>query len=241
MAAPRFDRLDALRGLAVVWMVGFHAAFDLDHFGFIDEDFRRDPLWTGQRIVIVSLFLFSVGLGQALALDAGQPTRRFWRRWLQIAGCAALVSVGSWLMFPHSWIFFGVLHAVAVMLPIVRLTAGWGAWLWVGGAVAIALPQLLASNLFDGEALRWLGLARRKPVTEDFVPLLPWIGVVWWGLASGQLLLRRVPQVLRGAMPRSAQALAAIGRRSLAIYMLHQPLLIGLIGLVAWHLGRLSG
>ncbi len=218
-------------------MVGFHAAFDLDHFGFIAEDFRRDPVWTWQRTAILSLFLFSAGLGQALAFDAAQPARRFWRRWLQIAGCAVLVSAGSWLMFPRSWIFFGVLHGIAAMLPIARWTARWGHWLWLCGAVALVLPPLAVSSLLDADALRWLGLGLRKPITEDFVPLLPWLGVVWWGVAAGQSLLRRAPTLLTGPLPRPLQALATAGRHSLSVYMLHQPLLIGVIGLAAWAVG----
>jgi peptidoglycan/LPS O-acetylase OafA/YrhL len=121
----RFDRLDALRGLAIVWMVAFHFSFDLNHLGFWTprQNFYADPFWTWQRTAIVSLFLFCAGLSQAVALAAGQPWGRFWRRWAQVAGCALLVSAGSALMFPHSWISFGVLHGMAVMLILARLAA----------------------------------------------------------------------------------------------------------------------
>ena len=52
---------------------------------------------------------------------------------------ALLVSAGSYLVFPQSFIYFGVLHGIALMLVVVRLTAGWGAWLWPAGAIAIAI------------------------------------------------------------------------------------------------------
>jgi hypothetical protein len=119
----RFPTLDLLRGGAVLWMTVFHFAFDLNHFGYIQQDFYRAPLWTVQRTCILSLFLFCAGFGQAMAVQAGQNWGRFWRRWLQIAGCAVAVSVGSALMFPNSWIYFGVLHGMAVMLILCRLTA----------------------------------------------------------------------------------------------------------------------
>jgi uncharacterized membrane protein len=144
-AADRFDRLDALRGLAIVWMAAYHFAFDLNHFGLLDprQDFYRDPLWTVQRTCIVSLFLFCAGLGQAVALQAGQGWPRFWRRWAQVAGCAVLVSAGSAVMFPRSWIFFGVLHGIAVMLILVRvlglrLTGPGGTAVLAGVAVLVA-------------------------------------------------------------------------------------------------------
>ena len=232
MSAPgRFDRLDALRGVAIVWMALFHFGFDLNHFGLLQppQNFYRDPLWTTQRICIVSLFLFCAGLGQAVALDAAQGWPRFWRRWAQVAGCAVLVSAGSALMFPHSWISFGVLHGVAVMLLICRVTAPWGAWLWPLGAVALALPHLVQHPFFDTTATNWVGLVTRKPITEDYVPVLPWLGVMWWGLAAGQWLLARRRALLAGPLPAGLQPLALLGRWSLSFYMLHQPVLIGLV------------
>ena len=116
--APRYDRLDALRGLALVWMAVFHFCFDLAHARLIDANFYRDPFWTTQRTLILSLFLLCAGAGQAIATAQGQSWPRFWRRWAQVAGCAVLVSAGSYVMFPRSYIYFGVLHGMAVMLII---------------------------------------------------------------------------------------------------------------------------
>ena len=231
----RYERLDALRGAAIVWMAAFHFCFDLNHFGFIRQNFYSDPFWTWQRTCIVSLFLFCAGLGQAVALRQGQGWQRFWRRWSQVAACAVGVSVGSWFMFPNSFISFGVLHGIAVMLIVTRLSAGWGRWLWLAGAVAVLLPQLIQSPFFDTRWTNWVGLVTRKPVTEDYAPLLPWLGLMWWGLAAGQWLLASRPQVLAGGLPQWLNPLAVLGRWSLSFYMLHQPLLIGaLMAVAAW-------
>jgi hypothetical protein len=116
LAISRLPLLDTVRGAAVVWMTAFHFTFDLNHFGFIQQDFYRDPVWTVQRTCILSLFLLCAGFGQALAVHAGQTWARFWRRWAQIALCALAVTAGSALMFANSWIYFGVLHGMAVML-----------------------------------------------------------------------------------------------------------------------------
>jgi uncharacterized membrane protein len=231
--AQRFDRLDALRGGAIVWMALFHLGFDLNHFGLISrQNFYTDPVWTVQRACIVSLFLFCAGLGQAIALEQGQGWPRFWKRWAQVAGCALLVTAGSYQMFPNSSITFGVLHGIAVMLIVTRLSAGWGHWLWPLGALAIALPRLVAHPLFDGRFLNWVGLVTHKPITEDYVPLLPWLGLMWWGLAAGQWLLAHRRAWLTAGLPVALGPLAALGRWSLSFYMLHQPLLIG--ALMLW-------
>ena len=242
MAAQRLDRIDLLRAAAMLWMTAFHFCFDLNFFGLIREDFYRDPFWTGQRTAIVSLFLFTAGLSQAVAVHQGQTWARFWKRWLQVAGAALLVTAGSLLVFPKSFIYFGVLHGIAVMLVVARASAGWGAWLWPLGALAIALPfaapQAIAAwpalEVLNTPALNWLGLISRKPITEDYVPLLPWLGVVWWGVAAGQWALRHKPTWLGLADPAATgarRALVTLGRWSLSYYLLHQPVLMGLIWL----------
>ncbi|MEP7101236.1 MAG: heparan-alpha-glucosaminide N-acetyltransferase [Burkholderiales bacterium] len=225
----RFDRLDALRAVAIVWMAIFHFSFDLEHFGFTNQNFYADPFWTVQRACIVSLFLFVAGFGQAIAIEQHQTSPRFWRRWAQVAGCALLVTLGSLWMFPRSYISFGVLHCIALALIVMRLSAGAGRWLWLLGLLAIALPQLVQHPFFDTRATNWLGLVTRKPITEDYVPLLPWLGVMWWGLAAGQWVLARRREWVTGALPVALAPLATLGRWSLSFYMLHQPVLIGLL------------
>jgi uncharacterized membrane protein len=235
MPRQRLDTIDALRGVAIVWMTVFHFCFDLNQFGFIRQNFYADPFWTGQRTMIVSLFLFCAGLGQAVATQQGQGWPRFWKRWAQIAVCALLVTAGSYWMFPRSFIYFGVLHGIALMLIVVRLTAGWGNWLCLLGALAIAAKPLATMlvaghpelDVLNTRALNWLGLISRKPVTEDYVPLIPWLGVMWWGMAAGRWLLARKPAWVGRPLPRATAPLSWLGRWSLSWYMLHQPVMIG--------------
>lgn len=239
LAPRRFDRLDALRGVAIVWMAVFHFCFDLNRYGLIEprQSFLTDPFWTLQRTAIVTLFLLCAGMGQAVALQAGQSWGRFLRRWGQVVACALLVTAATGFMFPRSMITFGVLHGIAVMLLIVRLLAPvaglrhrW-AW-WLAGAVALVLPRLWGHPFFDTRWTNWVGLVTRLPVTEDYVPVLPWLGVVMWGVAAGGWLLQHQPHRFAGPVPALLQPLAVLGRWSLSFYMLHQPVLVG--GVLAW-------
>jgi len=234
LSPERFVRLDALRGAAIVWMALFHLCFDLNRFGLLSppQNFYTDPFWTQQRSAIVSLFVFTAGLSQAVALDAGQGWPRFWRRWAQIAVCAVLVSVGSALMFPKSWISFGILHGLALMVICARLAAPLRAWLWPLGLLLILLPLGVQHPAFDSRWTNWVGLVTRKPITEDYAPLLPWLGVMLWGLAAGQWLLAWRRRWIAGPLTRVARPLALLGAWSLSFYMLHQPVLIGT--LLAW-------
>ena len=228
----RLDRLDAWRGLAIVWMVGFHLAFDLNLYGLLQppQRFLSDPFWTLQRSAIVTLFMLVAGISQAVTWRAGRADARFWRRWAQVAGCAVLVSAGSALMFPQTWISFGVLHAVAVMLLIARFAlrplANRPALLLALAAAVALLPRVASHPLFNGRGGNWTGLVTQLPHAEDYVPLAPWLAVFILGVVLGQWLLDR--RLLEGPAPTP---LAWLGRWPLTIYMLHQPLFLGALWL----------
>jgi uncharacterized membrane protein len=239
----RFDRLDALRGVAIVWMTVYHFCFDLNYFGWIRQDFYHDPVWTWQRSAIVSLFLLCAGAGQAVALHQGQTWEKFWRRWAQVALCALLVSVVSFGANSKTFIYFGVLHGIAAMLIIVRLTAHWGAWLWPLGALAIASKFIAFHAVSAASSLQFLnergfnivGWISKLPITEDYVPIFPWLGVMWWGVAAAQWLLTNRRDVMTGGISPSARPLhwlAWLGTWSLAWYMVHQPVMMGVMSLL---------
>jgi uncharacterized membrane protein len=242
----RLDGIDALRGVAIVWMTLFHFSFDLNHLGFLRENFYSDPFWTWQRTAIVSLFLFCAGLGQSIAVSWEQSWSRFWRRWSQVAACALLVTLGSLWMFPQSFIYFGVLHGLALMLLLLRLIAPWakrhlvllssiGAALMAAKFFAwYALEPGAVTDLLNGRGLNWLGLINRKPNTEDYVPLVPWLGVVLWGFAAGTWLERCHPAALRIRVLAIFAPLTFLGRWSLSYYILHQPVLIACVTLASW-------
>jgi uncharacterized membrane protein len=155
-------------------------------------------------------------------------------RWVRhaavIAGAALLVSAASYVMFPRSYIWFGVLHAIAVSLVVARPLADRPLAAVAAGAVVIAAGIVFSHPAFDNRALGWIGFMTHKPVTEDYVPLFPWTGVLLLGIAAGHWLVRErfAPLAPLGRVPA---ALRFLGRHSLVVYLAHQPLLIGLLWL----------
>jgi len=134
-------------------------------------------------------------------------------------------------VFPRSYIWFGVLHAIALSLILIRPLATRPRAALVAGIAIIVAGNLAASPWFDQRTWGWLGFMTAKPITEDYVPLFPWTGVMLVGIAAGHALIRNEFRAVApfGGAPRM---LAWLGRHSLAVYMLHQPILIVLLYVV---------
>ena len=229
-ATARVGSVDALRGLAIVAMIIYHFAFDLRLFGVIRADFENDPFWLNMRAAIVTSFLGLVGISLVLAERDGLPSSRFWRRVALIAACALAASAASWTIFPRTYIYFGILHCIALSLlvarPIVREPT---AAATLGGAIVVA-GLTLSHPAFDVRALSWIGFVTRKPDTQDYVPLFPWLGVVLLGIGAGHALIRARFRPIAW-LASAPGPLRWLGRNSLATYMVHQPVLMGLIWL----------
>lgn len=231
--APRLPFLDKARGIALAAMVIYHFVWDLSFLGLIDPTVRDSLLWTGFARLIAASFLTLAGVGLVLAHGGGLDRTKFLRRLALVAGAALLVSAGTWLVFPDAFVFFGILHAITLgsvlALPFLRMPVG---FVLLAGSAVWLLPFLVQSPAMAAPALIWIGLGDRLPNSTDFVPVFPWFGFMLLGVAAG-----RVVDWSRFAgadpMTRPGRLLVAAGRRSLLIYLVHQPLLLGTLWLVA--------
>ncbi len=234
-AKQRYLYVDVLRGLAVAMMIIFHFSYDLDHFQFIDADFYRDPFWLNFRTLIVSLFLCLVGVSLYLAMGKQLNLRHFLYRLVLLVGAATLVSVGSYFSDPNRVILFGVLHfiVIASVLGLLFRRLYWTNLLL--GIALVVLGNQFQHVWFNAPTWHWIGLMTHKPITQDYVPLLPWFGVVLLGMFFGQLM--KDSPLLKSSYKKDNPVIRLLrfgGVHSLIIYLLHQPLLFGAFYLFAF-------
>src|SRR5690606_32571303 len=121
-------------------------AWDAYYYGFSTIDVTTDPGWVAFQRSIVTAFLLLVGVSLTLGHGDGIRWRPFWRRFAVLAGAAALTSLGTWIMFPAYFVYFGILHAIAafslVGLAFVRAPA----WAVILAALALLVPPALLSE-----------------------------------------------------------------------------------------------
>jgi len=229
-AMSRIVGVDALRGASIVAMIAYHFCFDLRWFGYAHWDFEHDARWTAARSAILGSFLLLAGVSLVLSAQRPDARRAFVRQVARIAAAALLVSAASYAAFPQTFIRFGVMHAIAVSLLLARPLVAHPRIALVLGLAVVAAGNMFQHAAFDAPLLHWIGFMTHRPATEDYVPLFPWTGLVLIGIALGDALLRRGFAPL-APLRRAPRMLAALGRHSLAVYLLHQPLLIGLLWL----------
>jgi uncharacterized membrane protein len=161
----------------------------------------------------------------------------YFRRLAILAGAALIVTLATWYAMPGDFIFFGILHSIAVasVIGLAFIRAPWPVTL-VAAILVLLAPGLVASPLFDAPLLRWLGFSTILPATLDFEPVFPWLSPFLAGTAIANLALPRFEKsTLAAWRPRLApgRVLTFAGRHSLVIYLLHQPVMFGTLSLIA--------
>lgn len=240
VAAPvkrgRIWVIDALRGVALIAMATYHFSWDLEYFGYLEAGTVGAGGFKLYARLIAGSFLFLAGVSLVLGHFPILRPKSFLTRLARIIAAALVITIATWFAFPDSFIFFGILHSIAAASVIGLVFLRLPALVTLAAACAVfAAPFYLRSPLFDMPALWWVGLSQTLPRSNDYVPLLPWLAPFLAGMAAARLALSfGWLERLRGVTDKWWKtALSTAGRHSLAIYLLHQPLLFGLVFLFA--------
>ena len=233
-ARSRFQWLDTARGAALLAMASYHFMWDLANFDYLDVAFPSTGWPKIYARAIASTFLFMAGFSLVLAHRNGIRWKSFGTRFAKIAAAALLVTIGTYFAIPQGFIFFGILHAIAVasLIGLLFLRVPWILTIIVAAAM-IAAPQYFRSDTFNVPWLWWVGLSTKIHNSFDYVPLLPWLGSFLLGLAVARMgaiqdwLRQNAGGITRSKLHKTS--LSFIGRHSLVFYLVHQPMLISIL------------
>ena len=239
--AARFVEIDILRSCAIIFMVVLHVSWDLDYFGLF-------PLNKGIyqfQVLVPTLFFILAGIclvftttQKKMFLDHNHSLEKHLLiRGLWIFGLGMIITVVTLVFMPDRPIFFGVLHCIGLSIimciPFLRLRS----YNFVFAAGIIFLSTIMGSYIVEQPTLLHMivGIhpASMAKVTIDYFPIFPWFGVILFGIALGNVLYkdgrRRFPCPDLSRYKR-VNAFSWLGKHSLGIYLVHQPIIAGILG-----------
>ena len=223
----RYHLLDMIRGICIIYVVLYHALYNLSevfggHYGFFYSDWMETI-----RICFVGTLMILSGI-------SGSLTRSNFRRGLRTLGGGLLVTAVTAMAMPSQMITFGILHffgccmlLYAVIRPLTdRMPLAIGA---VSSFVLFFLTRNLYSTVTGMPKLFVLFALgfRTGHTSADYYPMIPWVFVFLAGCFLGRLFARGdVPEIFeKDPVP----ALSLLGRHTLLIYLLHQPVIYGVM------------
>jgi uncharacterized membrane protein len=251
LARARFWEIDLLRGCAIILMLGFH--WTVDQYLFRGVQPRLSPfvlsIW---QMVTAGLFLLLAGV--SLTFHRGHPEQQrrstggnfqrnrntgrgsHWRRGIIILSWGLLITVITRLFLPKDYIVFGILHLIGTAVFISQPLLNLKTWNLALGMIIIGLGIYFRQQRVTFPWLLWAGFIPEGFVSVDYFPIFPWYGVILIGIFIGKSLYGEQGRNFSLGEPPRCQAvqwLCLLGRNSLLIYLVHQPVLLLLLLLLS--------
>lgn len=229
----RFYELDVCRGIAISMMILFHVLWDLLYFQFLSIDLYHG-FWKLFQVATATLFLLIVGISAALSaknLNFSQRLKKFSLRSAKILSLASVITLITYFFMRDNYIFFGILHLIGVSIFLSSFFIRFKYANLIFGIVLITLGNILNQLTFSFKWLVWLGFEYNGLTTVDYYPLILWFGVVLIGIFLGKTFYENDKRIFGWQQipeNRFFIIFSYLGRHSLVIYLIHQPILFGL-------------
>jgi len=231
----RFWEIDFLRGLAIIMMIIFHFFYDLNYFGVQRINLKSGFWWIFGRMIATN-FILLVGISLTLSYSRVKKNKTSWKlfkkyflRGLKIFGWGLIITFITWTFLKRGFIIFGILHLIGISIilayPFLKLRS----WNLLLGVIFLLLGLYIENLTFNSYWLIWAGFKPYYFYTVDYFPIFPWFGVILFGLFLGNFLY---PSGKRRLKIRDLSSLSLVklfcflGKNSLLIYLIHQPILI---------------
>lgn len=239
----RIGAIDIARGVALVAMTIFHFCWDLAMFRLINPEVMTSPAMIWFARSIAGSFLFLVGFSLVLAHSKGINWPGFFYRLALIVGAAALITSVTYFATPEAYIYFGILHSIAVasVLGLAFLNLDWRVTITIA-LIFLFGRSMLSTPALDAPVWWWTGLSVNFADSNDYVPIFPFFGMVLLGVAGARLAsasgtLQKFNRL--DGNNAISRLLEFIGRNSLAYYLLHQPVMLAILSGFLWVSGRI--
>lgn len=206
-------------------MVLYHIVFDLHEF----HNVHPDPMSTGWRLfALLTATLFLLLVGTSFELSKHRGMARKWKRIGTIAFYALIITGMTYVWDPFTYIRFGILHCIAVSIILLTIIPQ-NKVIRIGIILAaIGMGQVVPFMRATHGFFIPLGIRPNAFITLDYFPLLPWFGVVLIGALITHQLTRHMHTYTQ-INGRTVHVLAFPGRHALLLYVLHQPIIIGIL------------
>jgi len=222
----RIALIDGLRGLAIIMMVFHHFGYDLVNFAGVDAALIENPVVYILQPIFIGLFMFISGVSCRFSHSNI-------KRGIRIFAFGLVVTGVTWAMGMPAW--FGILHFLGLSSIICGLLLPYIDRLPTKIALPLFVLLFLATNALTAPSVAtdlffWLGFRSAEFSSSDYFPLFPWIFVTLSGLSLGRYVTdRRLPEWFYSI---KVPFFAAVGRNTLLVYLLHQPVLYGIVQLI---------
>jgi uncharacterized membrane protein len=222
----RIELIDVLRGISIIFMIAYNYSISLYFFGLLSID---NPLYFSiVPIPIASSFIILSGIVSNISFERRNKNfdRRYFIRGLKLVLLASLITLSTNIFMPNWTVWFGIIHFFAFTSFIIPFVIKYKKLCLISGILITIFGFYLQSFSFDFYYLLWLGFKPTNFLTLDYFPLIPWLGIMMIGIylgkyASGFSKLK--------FSSKFANILKFLGRHSLEIYLIHQPLIVVLL------------
>lgn len=245
-SGQRLWEIDMMRGVAIVMMVIFHLLWDFWAFRIMPDLILYAGFWKYFQRTTAVLFLLLVGVSltvsyrRAMQRSRKKKQQGIWQKFLLRGARIFAIGMGFTIFGMFSgfgYVHIGILHLIGLAIILTYPLLGyrwlnlilWGIFVIIGGIVR--------NTPLDHNWFVWLGLHRPDYYPLDYFPIFPWLGVVLLGIFLGNALYNDQGRIF--ALPDFSEALPVrglrfLGRHSLIIYVIHQPLMIAILYLLGY-------
>jgi uncharacterized membrane protein len=239
--SKRFWEIDFFRGIAIIMMIVYHLSYDLYFLG--NFQIKINSLsWILFQRTTASLFLLLVGISLTIShsrLNEKYSEKNLFfrnlKRGIKIFFWGAIITLFTFVFVNNGVILFGILHLIGISIIISYPLLDYKYKNLVLGVLVILLGTYLSNFTYDTTYLLWLGFEPRSFFSFDYFPILPWYGVVLIGIFLGNSIYpgsRRRFEIPDFSSNIISKILSFLGRQSLKIYLVHQPIIILLLYLL---------